>query len=259
MVEPPDEPQPVAPRQPDEREPVEPEPVLESPHPGYVNISALLRAAGLTLIALVLVFYTLCVLGLAYARFFPPPTTAVHVQRRLEAVVDREPYRKRYQWIALDRLPRHVSRSVIAAEDTRFYDHRGFDLEEIATAAAEARRGDRRRGASTITQQLVKNLFLSTHQSYVRKGVELTLTPFAEVLLPKERILELYLNVIEWGPGVYGIEAAARHHYGIPAAQLSREQAARLAAIIPAPLRRNPERMSGYAQTILGRMDALGW
>lgn len=217
------------------------------------------KAVLLTLLALFLVFYTLCVLGLAYVRVLPPPTTAVHVQRRIEALLEREPYRKRYQWVALDRLPRYVPRAVLAAEDTRFHEHRGFDFEEIATAAEEARRGERRRGASTITQQLVKNLFLSTHQSYVRKGVELTLTPFAEVLLPKQRILELYLNVIEWGPGVYGIESAARHHYGVAAAQLTREQAARLAAVIPAPLRRHPDRMDDYAQTILGRMGALGW
>ena len=217
------------------------------------------KAVLLTLLALVLVFYTLCVLGLAYVRVLPPPTTAVHVQRRIEALLEREPYRKRYEWVALARLPRHVPRAVLAAEDTRFHEHRGFDFEEIATAAEEARRGERRRGASTITQQLVKNLFLSTHQSYVRKGVELTLTPFAEVLLPKQRILELYLNVIEWGPGVYGIESAARHHYGVAAAQLTREQAARLAAVIPAPLRRHPDRMDDYAQTILGRMGALGW
>jgi monofunctional biosynthetic peptidoglycan transglycosylase len=106
---------------------------------------------------------------------------------------------------------------------------------------------------------LVKNLFLTTHRSVVRKGVEMTLTPLAELILSKRRILELYLNEIEWGPGVYGIEAAARHHYRVPATGLDRDQAARLAAVIPAPLQRRPDRMGNYARLILARMTSLGW
>jgi monofunctional biosynthetic peptidoglycan transglycosylase len=148
---------------------------------------------------------------------------------------------------------------VVAAEDARFHTHRGFDVEEMRQAIAAARRGARQRGASTITQQLVKNLFLTTHRSAIRKGVEMTLTPLAELILGKERILELYLNVIEWGPGVYGIEAAARHHYDGPATSLTRDQAARLAAVIPAPRTRRPSRMGAYARVIQGRMRQMGW
>ena len=114
------------------------------------------------------------------------------------------------------------------------------------------------RGASTLTQQLVKNLFLTTHRSLVRKGLEVALTPLAELILPKERILELYLNEIEWGPGVFGVEAAARHHYAVSATRLSRAQAVRLAAVIPAPRVRRPERMGWYARVIEGRMRAMG-
>jgi monofunctional biosynthetic peptidoglycan transglycosylase len=115
------------------------------------------------------------------------------------------------------------------------------------------------RGASTITQQLVKNLFLTTSRSLVRKAVEFTLAPVAERLLSKQRILELYLNVIEWGPGIYGAEAAARSWYAVPAARIDREQAARLAALIPSPLRRKPARMSGYSAEILRRMAQRSW
>jgi monofunctional biosynthetic peptidoglycan transglycosylase len=128
-----------------------------------------------------------------------------------------------------------------------------------AARETAARRNRAPRGASTITQQLVKNLFLTTHRSYLRKGVEITLTPLAELVLPKRRILELYLNVVEWGPGVYGVEEAARYHYQRPARRLTREQAARLAALLPAPRRRIPARVGGYAATILERMRALGW
>jgi len=122
----------------------------------------------------------------------------------------------------------------------------------------EIERG-RVRGASTITQQLVKNLFFTIHRSPVRKAAEFTLAPLAELLLSKERILELYLNVIEWGPGVYGAEAAARQYYGIPASRVGREQAARLAAVIPLPRRRKPARMDDYSAEILERMTRMGW
>ena len=115
------------------------------------------------------------------------------------------------------------------------------------------------RGASTITQQLVKNLLLGTERSYIRKGIEFTLVPVAEWFLTKNRILELYLNVIEWGPGIYGAEAASEHWYHVAALELTREQAARLAAIIPNPLRRTPTNETAYAEEIEGRMKMMGW
>src|SRR5581483_1576003 len=115
------------------------------------------------------------------------------------------------------------------------------------------------RGASTITQQLVKNLFLTTSRSFLRKAIEAALTPPAELILGKDRILELYLNVIEWGPGIYGAEAASEAWYRVSAAQVNREQAARLAAMIPAPLHRRPTRMTEYSAVILERMRGMGW
>jgi monofunctional biosynthetic peptidoglycan transglycosylase len=205
-------------------------------------------------------FYALVVLGLLYLRVLPPLTTTVHIQRRIESWFAPGDYDKRWDWTPLDSISRHAQHAVVAAEDARFYLHDGFDRKEIGVVVEEARReGEPQRGASTITQQLVKNLFLTTHRSYARKAIELTLTPLAELVLPKRRILELYLNVVEWGPGVYGIEAAARHHYRRSARRLTREQAARLAAVLPAPRRRLPSRMGGYASVILQRMHALGW
>ncbi len=119
--------------------------------------------------------------------------------------------------------------------------------------------GGRTRGASTLTQQLVKNLFFGTGRSILRKGAETTLVPVAELVLGKQRILELYLNVVEWGPGMYGVEWACRADYKTPARTIGREQAARLAAILPAPLKRRPERMNSYSAVILKRMSQMGW
>jgi monofunctional biosynthetic peptidoglycan transglycosylase len=119
--------------------------------------------------------------------------------------------------------------------------------------------GDRFRGGSTITQQLVKNLFFGTRRSYIRKAAETTLVPVAEFVLGKQRILELYLNVVEWGPGIYGVESASEHYYGTSARHVGRQQGADLAAILPAPLKRRPDRMTHYSALILERMDQMGW
>ena len=119
--------------------------------------------------------------------------------------------------------------------------------------------GGRLRGGSTLTQQLVKNLFFGTGRSILRKGVEFTLAPVAEFVLGKRRILELYLNVVEWGPGIYGAESAGRFYYRTSARNLGREQSARLAAILPAPLKRRPERVNHYSAIILERMHQMGW
>jgi monofunctional glycosyltransferase len=218
-------------------------------------LKRLLRFLGIA----IALFYAAVIVALVVVRFVPPPTTLVQVQRRVESWFEQEPYSKRRRWVSIDRLPPYVPRALLAAEDSRFYEHFGFDWREIQAADEEAGRGRRRRGASTITQQLVKNLFFTTHRSVVRKGLEITITPLTELILPKRRILELYLNEIEFGRGIYGIEAAARHHYQVPAARLSRDQAARLAAIVPAPRRRVPQRMDRYAGIILRRMDAMGW
>jgi monofunctional biosynthetic peptidoglycan transglycosylase len=206
---------------------------------------------------LVVAFYVVCVLCFLGLRHADPPFTAVQAQRRAEAAFDGSPYEHRQTFVPLDHIPLHLQRAVVAAEDGRFYEHAGIDWMELEKVVDERR--TRLRGGSTITQQLVKNLFLTTHRSLVRKAVEFTLAPIAEGILSKPRILELYLNVIEWGPGVYGVEAAARHHYGISASQVNEEQAVRLAACIPSPRRWKPQQMDTYSAEIRQRMRARGW
>jgi monofunctional biosynthetic peptidoglycan transglycosylase len=192
-------------------------------------------------------------------RWIDPPFTAVHVERRVQAWVHKKAYRKRYTFVELGRISLDLQHAVIAAEDARFYHHHGFDWHEIQTAVEDGVEEGRSRGASTLTQQLVKNLFFGTGRSFLRKGAEATLVPVAELGLGKRRILELYLNVVEWGPGIYGAEAASRYHYSTPARTIGRQQAARLAAILPAPLKRRPERMNDYSAQILDRMRQMGW
>jgi monofunctional biosynthetic peptidoglycan transglycosylase len=128
-----------------------------------------------------------------------------------------------------------------------------------SAAAEDDFEGDRTRGASTISQQGVKNLFFGTKRSILRKGAEVTLVRVAEIVLGKQRILEIYLNVVEWGPGIYGVESACHYYYETTAKNISSQQAARLAAILPAPLKRRPERMNNYSAIILKRMDQMGW
>jgi monofunctional glycosyltransferase len=198
-------------------------------------------------------------LSLVAMRWIDPPTTMVHMQRRIQAWINHKPYTERYRFVPLNQISPHFQHAVVAAEDARFYQHHGFDWHEIQIAAEDDFDGGRSRGASTITQQLVKNLFFGTGRSVLRKGAEFTLVPVAELVLGKQRILELYLNVVEWGPGVYGAEAASRMYYGASARSVSREQASRLAAILPAPLKRRPDRMNHYSGLILERMRQMGW
>lgn len=205
-------------------------------------------------------FYVVAGSLLLLCNVMNPPTTTVQVQRRVEAVVSGREYEKRYEPVPAKQISLHLRRAVVAAEDARFYEHWGIDVEAIRKAMDDnRRRGASWRGGSTITQQLVKNLFLTTHSSYVRKVLEVPLAYMAELVLTKERILTLYLNVIEWGDGVYGAEAASRYYYGQSAEGLNRHQAASLAAVIPSPRDRTPQRMSAYASTILTRMRQMGW
>ena len=203
--------------------------------------------------------WVLAALLLVVARWIDPPTTAVQTQRHLQAWIHNTPYRKRYDFFPLSQISPNLQHAVIAAEDGRFYQHHGFDWHEIQIAADEDWEGRRERGASTITQQLVKNLFFGTGRSVLRKGAEFTLVPLAELFLGKQRILELYLNVVEWGPGIYGADAASHYYDGTAARNTDRQQAARLAAILPAPLKRRPARMNHYSALILERMRQMGW
>ncbi|MEO8485074.1 MAG: monofunctional biosynthetic peptidoglycan transglycosylase [Betaproteobacteria bacterium] len=194
-------------------------------------------------------------------RWQPPRETAFMAQR-LDELREKNPNATiRYQWVPYARISSNLKRAVIAAEDAKFLEHEGFDWEGIAKAREKnAKKGRVVAGGSTITQQLAKNLFLSPSKSYLRKGQEAIIAAMIEALLPKQRILELYLNVIEWGNGVFGAEAAARRYYNAPASSLSADAAARLASMIPSPRRfeRNPgsEYLDGRVSTILARMPS---
>jgi monofunctional biosynthetic peptidoglycan transglycosylase len=192
----------------------------------------LLLAVALIVLALQLWYFG----WIAFWRWYDPGATAF-MQRELARLRQTRPQATlRHQWVAYDRISSHLKRAVITAEDARFIEHEGVDWEAIEKAyESNLRRGRIARGGSTITQQLAKNLFLSPERSYLRKGQELILTYMIELVWDKRRILEVYLNVAEWGEGVFGAEAAARHYYGISAAQLGAEQAARLAAMLPRP------------------------
>ncbi len=181
------------------------------------------------------------------------------MQRRLQSWFHLASYQKHYKFVPLHQISPDLQHAVVAAEDARFYQHHGFDWHAMQLAAEEDMEGGRIRGGSTITQQLVKNLFFGTSRSFLRKGAEVTLVPVAEVALGKQRILELYLNVVEWGPGIYGAESASRYWDHTSARNIGRQQAAELAAILPAPLKRRPDRMNRYSGRILERMRQMGW
>ncbi|MEI9813248.1 MAG: biosynthetic peptidoglycan transglycosylase [Acidobacteriota bacterium] len=157
-------------------------------------------------------FWAVCLVGL---RFVDPFTTGVQAQRRVESWFAKGTYTKRSVWVPLEKISPHLQHAVIAAEDGQFYQHYGIDWEQVEVVLQESiEDGELPRGASTITQQLVKNLFFTTHRNPARKVFEYTLAPMANVILGKRRVLELYLNIVEWGPGVWGAEAAAMYHYG---------------------------------------------
>ena len=197
-----------------------------------------------------------------YLNAYNPSSTAF-MERRLEALRAKNPSaRLRYQWVPYERISVNLKRAVVAAEDARFLDHEGFDWEAIQKAMAKnEKKGRVVAGASTISQQLAKNLFLSGERSWLRKGQEAVITWMLERVMSKRRILELYLNFAEWGEGVFGAEAAARHHFGLSAAALSPEQAAWLAAVLPSPRRyergRTTPYLAGRSDTILVRMAGV--
>lgn len=196
-----------------------------------------------------LVAVVLSVLPTACLRWVDPPITSFMIQSRFEAHPERpDRYRLRHYWVDWKDIAPHAKLAVVAAEDQRFLAHRGFDLDEIADAVYERVKNDRRRGASTISQQVAKNLFLWPDKSLVRKGLEAYVTALIELFCPKRRILEVYLNVAQFGDGVYGIEAASVTYFGKPAARLSRDEAALLAAVLPNPLRLRVDRPSSYVQ-----------
>ena len=189
-----------------------------------------------------------------------PHETALMRQRIEEAKAEGKKLKIDYRWVPLTKVPRHVRMAVLVSEDGMFFSHGGVDWHEVwESIETNLEEGRIVRGGSTITQQLAKNLYLSTSRDPIRKFKELLITWMLESTLSKKRILELYLNIIEWGRGVFGIEAAARRYFHKSAGQLTREEGARLAAVIPSPLRRRPTDDNDYVnkktQVILKRMS----
>jgi len=179
-------------------------------------------------------------------RFLPPPASAMMVKRWFDAQAEGRPFDLNYHWVPRDRIARSMRAAVVASEDQRFYVHRGFDWKELRNAVDDWRDGDGLRGASTISQQVAKNLFLWPGRSFLRKGFEAWFTLWIEWVWPKRRILEVYLNVAELGDGVFGVEAASRRYFKHGAAKLVPHEAALLAAMLPSPLRSNPANPSAY-------------
>ena len=206
---------------------------------------------------------TASVVVVAGFRWLPVPMTAFMMQERIAAGSDPAPLRQRNQWVPWSRISRHAAVAAIAAEDQKFLVHDGFDFEAIEKAVNDARSGRRLRGASTISQQVAKNLFLWPGQSWLRKGLEVWFTLWIEWLWPKQRILEVYLNSAQFGRGIWGVEAASRQFFGKDASRLGREEAALLAAVLPNPNQyrvSNPSRYVRMRQTwILGQMQHLKW
>lgn len=212
---------------------------------------------GLGFVAALYVFWIGALVALKWVN---PPTTGVRIQRRIEAKLAGKRYRPRQKFVPLDKIAPELQHAVLAAEDGHFYKHHGIDWGQVKEVAEESREtGVVRRGASTVTQQLVKNLFFTTYRDPVRKAFEYTLAPLADTILGKRRVLELYLNEIEWGQGIWGIGAAADVYYHTTPDKLDLDQAARLAACIPSPRRRKPQQMDDGSARIIGRMHEFGW
>lgn len=182
-------------------------------------------------------------------RFVPVPITPLMVIRLVEQGLDPDKeLRLVKDWVPITEISRHAPQAVVAAEDQTFLKHYGFDFKSLEKAWKSNQSGNRVRGASTITQQTVKNVFLWPSRSYIRKGIEVYFTVLVEIFWSKERIIEVYLNVIEMGEGVYGIEAASQTFFKKSAATLSKDQAAAIAAVLPNPRRWNPARPTPYIQ-----------
>ncbi len=197
-------------------------------------------------------------------RYIPPPTSAFMLHQHIKDFQDDKGYTNiKYQWVNYEKISVFASAAVIAAEDQRFHQHSGFDLDAIIAAVEDHLDGDKLRGASTISQQVAKNLFLSPARSFWRKGAEVWFTLLLELLWNKQRILEVYLNIAELGDHIFGIEAASRHFFGISAKKLSANQAALLATTLPNPKKFRTNRPTSYLRKrqawILSQMQNMGY
>jgi monofunctional glycosyltransferase len=222
-----------------------------------------LRRLLRSLAILALAWLALSWLTVLLLRFVPPWTSAVMLERRVSAVIHGEKdFHLRQHWVPWSRISRWVPLAMAAGEDQKFPYHHGFDFDSIQNAMDAADDGKRLRGASTISQQVAKNLFLWNGRSFVRKGLEAWFTVLIEFTWPKQRILEVYVNIAELGDGIYGVGAASDVYFHTPPAQLGPAQAARLAAVLPSPRRLHADRPSAYVQRraswIQQQMNQLG-
>ena len=207
----------------------------------------------------------LSVVAVVSLRWINPATSAFMLENRLTALSEGDRgYRTDYQWVDLENISPHAAIAVVASEDQQFPFHAGFDLNSIRESVRASEKGKKKhmRGASTISQQVAKNLFLWNGYSFIRKGLEAYLTIIMELTWPKERILEVYLNIAEFGRGVYGVQAASERFFHKPASRLSSSEAATLAAVLPNPIKMHADKPSAYVsqrrEQILGQMRALG-
>lgn len=210
----------------------------------------------------VLGFVVFSAIPVVLFRFVPIPCSALMVERRIASWFTTRPYTSRHRWVPLERISPFMGLAVIAAEDQNFPSHCGFDWKAIEKALEHNERSHRKRGASTLTQQTAKNLFLWSNRSWIRKGFEAWFTLLLEMGWPKRRILEVYLNIVEFGEGIYGVEAASQHFFRKPAQRLSPSEAALLAAVLPNPHRYDAAAPSPYVHArkawILAQMRQLG-
>lgn len=195
---------------------------------------------------LLLLFFVTSVMSVILLRYLPVYFTPLMGIRVIEQVKDKRRPKLHHNWVAYNKISDNLKRAVIASEDQLFYQHNGFDKKQIQKSIEDNKKGKRLRGASTISQQTAKNIFLWPHSSWFRKGLEAYFTVLIELLWSKDRILHVYLNSIEMGDGVYGAEAVAQHHFNISAQELSRNQSALIAATLPNPLRFSSKSPSLY-------------
>lgn len=201
------------------------------------------------LFKIILWFFILSIGFTVLYRFVPVPITSLMVIRLYEQAKDEKKALRLYKdWVSMQKISKHVPQAVVAAEDQKFLTHKGFDWEAMEKAWEQNKKGKRIKGASTISQQTAKNVFLWPGRTLVRKGLEAYFTFLIELIWPKARIMEVYLNVIETGEGIYGIEAASQHYFKKPAEKLTRNEAALIAAVLPNPRRWNPARPTPYIQ-----------
>lgn len=222
-------------------------------------IAILRKKLGFFIFVSALASIGLCIL----LRWLPPPTTAFMLYCHYEDLVEKASFKTiRYHWVSAKNISPNAMAAVMASEDQRFPEHSGFDLDSIESSIDVYMEGGKLRGASTISQQVAKNLFLTPSKSFFRKGIEAWFTFLIETLWSKERIMEVYLNIAEFGDHLYGIEAASQHYFGIPAKAINRPQAALLAATLPNPIMLRAAHPSAYLlrrqRWILRQMRNLG-